>query len=417
MQILKKSHIFRRRDQLRGHSPRDEDSSSVCAIKDKCRACRYVNLPYTSSLKEKFDRGVAHLLDQSVCTHSVINPPIESPKKLGYRHHFKLVVDEVFGELRIGLYQPGTHYVVDICSCPLHSKALMELLKVMKPALSELNIPIHNREKGVKGLRYIVARAAHQTEELQLTFVSSAKIESDLRTLARELFNEDQLNIKSCHMNLNEDEGNVVLKGPMTLLMGQPQLRERLCNLDLTLSPKAFFQINPLQAEQLYHRVQSLVGPATGGAVAWDLFSGTGQLALLMARLGYRVCAIEENEDAVSDARRNAERNGLESAITAISSRVEESGEAFPSWSLSPDVIVCNPSRSGLAPGALELVSTVMKTAGTRLVYVSCDVQSLARDLKELKQAGIETIQLEAFDMFPQTDNMEWLAVVKSTDP
>jgi 23S rRNA (uracil1939-C5)-methyltransferase len=136
-------------------------------------------------------------------------------------------------------------------------------------------------------------------------------------------------------------------------------------------------------------------------------------MALLLARCGYQTLGIDEISDAASDARRNAQRNNLESKISFIAARVEDSESKLPEWSLNPKVIVVNPSRRGLHESARAHLSHILRSnADTKFIYVSCEAETLARDLKALTASGHKVRQIEAFDMFAQTDKLEWLAVL-----
>jgi 23S rRNA (uracil1939-C5)-methyltransferase len=163
----------------------------------------------------------------------------------------------------------------------------------------------------------------------------------------------------------------------------------------------------------MYRRIEQLVGNVNGDLVAWDLYSGIGQIALIMARCGYRTLGIEENPEAVTAAIRNAERNRLPQSPSFMAGRVEDLIASVPAWARSPDLILVNPARTGLAESVRPILAGMLgKGKNTKLIYVSCEVKTLARDLKDLVAAGRHIIQLQAFDMFPHTDKMEWLAVI-----
>ena len=165
---------------------------------------------------------------------------------------------------------------------------------------------------------------------------------------------------------------------------------------------------------QLTFGIEQIAGqPSRAATVAWDLYCGTCQISLILARLGYRVLGIEENAKAVEDAAENARRNKLEEKSQFLASRVEDAQRLIPAWAKSPDLIVVNPSRRGLADSTRKhLKELLAQHPKARFIYVSCEVETLSRDLKELTQSGFALRQIEPFDMFPQTDNMEWLAVL-----
>jgi 23S rRNA (uracil1939-C5)-methyltransferase len=164
----------------------------------------------------------------------------------------------------------------------------------------------------------------------------------------------------------------------------------------------------------MYRRVEQIAGPAAPSAVAWDLYCGIGQMSLVLARLGYKVLGVEENPKSIEDAADNARRNRLDKQSHFLAARVEDVKDEIPTWASSPELVVVNPSRRGLAEVTREeLADLLASRPRTRLVYVSCSVDSLARDLKDLtEKTGFRVRQVEAFDMFAQTDGLEWLVVL-----
>jgi 23S rRNA (uracil1939-C5)-methyltransferase len=219
--------------------------------------------------------------------------------------------------------------------------------------------------------------------------------------------------INSAYMNINTSSGNAIFGEDLVLLAGSAALRERVCDLDIEISPLAFFQVNPWQAGNLYRRVEMHAGRGKAGDTAWDLYTGTGQMALMLARAGFHSLGIEEIAAATVDAARNAQRNNLSAQAEFIAARVEDSETLLPEWAKKPKVIVVNPSRRGLHESARAHLSHVLRSdEKIKFIYVSCEVETLARDLKALTASGHRVRQIEAFDMFAQTDKLEWLAVL-----
>ena len=402
------------------------DFATACAVKAQCGSCVYVNTNYGESLRKKFDAGVKVLKDAGIIDTAQILDPVPSPTPLGYRSYFKLAVRpatfaqksaaERAGTPRrfaIGLFEPGTHKVsIDMTSCPVHTIPLTNLLKSLESEIEHCTLEPWNETTGQGDLRYIAARSAHLTGEIMLTFVVANPHKKELVTLVQRLRRLGH-KINSAYMNLNDTKGNAIFSSNLTLLAGTIGLRERVCDLDIEVGPLSFFQINPWQAEQLYRRVELHAGRARAGDTAWDLYTGTGQMALMLARSGYKSLGIEEVEAATADAALNAQRNGLGNLSTFIAARVEDSEKLLPDWAKSPKVIVVNPSRRGLHDAARNHLTHLLRShAATKFIYVSCDVETLTRDLKALTASGHRVRQVEAFDMFAQTDKLEWLAVL-----
>ncbi len=419
-------------------------STPFCKVKEQCGSCVYVNQDYAEGLKAKYESGVKLLEASGVVPRSRILAPMKSPKPFEYRSLIKLAVrkqtarppqrrperrplptargvqtipvsivaDAADPRFQIGLFAPGSHQVVDMDDCPLHTMPLKRLLTDLRVALEASPLTPYEETSNTGQVRYLVARSAHLTGEILLTFVVTEPVKVELKRLVAELQRKGH-KINSAHMNLNAERGNAIFGAETVRLAGSDRLRERLCDLDFEVGPTSFFQINPWQAINLYRRVEQIAGAPSRATVAWDLYCGTGQIALVLARLGYQVLGIEENPQAIDDAQHNAKKNALQERATFVAARVEDSRDAVPVWARSPELIVVNPSRRGLADATrTHLAHLLAVHPGCRFLYVSCAVETLARDLKELTSTGFQVRQVEPFDMFPQTDNMEWLAVL-----
>ena len=409
----------------------------ACVIKALCGTCKYVNLDYKTNLEAKYQAGVRLLRDAGVLQVAHILPAVESPRALRYRAYFKLAVRpipvavpqtpqsltaeprqllplETPKRFAIGLFEPGTHKVINMDDCPLHITPLRRLLVDLRQELDASPITPYDEATGEGQLRYIAARAAHLTSEIMLTFVVTKTMKQDLRALTQRLIRRGH-KINSVHMNLNSSPGNAIFGQETSRLAGSDRLRERLCDLDFEVGPTSFFQINPWQAINLYRRVEMIAGQVQGKdtPTAWDLYCGSGQISLLLARQGYRVLGIEENPLAVNDAKANARKNRLVERTEFVVARVEDSESTLPNWAKAPALIVANPSRRGIAESTrAHLTWLLSQSPLARFVYVSCNVETLARDLRELTRSGFSVRQVEAFDMFAQTEGLEWLVVL-----
>lgn len=388
-------------------------------VQAQCQACAYVNTAYKEGLQRKYKAGLAVLTEHIPVDQAKLLGPVPSPKPLQYRASAKLAVapslasDRRLGKrFRIGLYKPNSHDVIDIGSCPLHVPTIRQVLEVVHEELELSELEPWNERTGTGDVRYIVMRASHLTSEVMLTFVVAniacrngvKKVVASLRTR--------NVRVTSVYLNVHSGVGNAVF-GPTTQhLSGQKYLRESLCGLRFEISPTSFFQVNPWQAQNLFRRIEQLVGISSYG-IAWDLYCGSGPIAMILARAGFKVLAIDENPSCIQDAASNVHRNQLADKITFATDATEDALTSVPAWGLNPQVIVTNPSRKGLAPEArAELCRVLMRNPSCQLIYVSCEMKTLARDLKELQESGYVLRQLEAFDMFAQTDKLEWLAVL-----
>lgn len=417
------SKIFRSERWQQDHSRALAKVASprVCQIQASCGGCTSINSTYEAGLNRKYQAALERFRENNLLVGTNVLSPKASPRMLGYRAHAKLAVRPASeAELAIdgkrfaiGLFQPQSHQLVHIDKCPLHRSSINRLLPDLQEELEASALQPYSEKDHSGDLRYLAIRAAHKTEELMLTFVvMDERFRVELKAMVLRLRQKGHT-IVSAHINVNPLETNTIF-GPMTKkLAGADGLRESLCGLFFEIGPTSFFQVNPWQAEVIYRRVESLAGSAKEGEVAWDLYCGTGQISLLLAQQGYRTLGIEENPQATDDARANALRNRLKGP-DYIAGRVEDLEGRLPDWSEAPRLIVANPSRRGLAPAARRLIQTgLTQRPESRLIYVSCEAETLVRDLVELTQSGRKLRQLECFDMFPFTEKLEWVAVLQ----
>lgn len=213
-------------------------------------------------------------------------------------------------------------------------------------------------------------------------------------------------------LDVNKQKGNVVLAGDFYTLWGEPELTDRLCGLTFTLSPQAFYQVNPVQAERLYERAVEYAVHAPTDQVL-DLYCGAGTISLCLARKAARVIGAEIVPEAIENARRNAERNGIENAEFLCADAGAAAAE-LARRGVRPDCIVVDPPRKGMSPEAIDAMASMQPP---RIVYVSCDPGTLARDVKLLTQRGYTLKQALAVDMFPQTPHVETVCLLVLRNP
>jgi len=398
-------------------------TTRTCEIQEYCGACSSINERYEIGLNRKTEDAVEMFRRAGLLNGVQVTPPFASPQKLEYRCHAKLAVapaGAVVPELRketgrfgIGLYQPGSHEVVPINHCPVHRRQIKRVMFDLETCLEESLLTPYNERTHTGDVRHIAIRSAHLTNELMITFVVTREIKNEIKAIVARLRERGHL-ISSAQMNINDIKGNVIFGEESESVVGSATMRERICELDVELGPTSFFQINPWQADAMYRRIADLAGRPAKDAVAWDLYCGIGSISLVLARQGFKVMGIEENPHAIANAERNANKNDVPSPFF-MAAKVEDAVVGVPQWSRNPAVIVANPSRRGMDPEARRVVrETLLACKGSRLIYMSCEAETLARDLKDIVGSGVVLRQIEPYDMFPFTEKMEWLAVVTS---
>lgn len=402
---------------------KEKPTSNIdCKIKEDCGACLYINGDYKKSLDIKYQAGLDLLKETGLLDKTELQPPVPSPKVLGYRCSAKLAIrrnpnpksnDGSERRFAIGLFRPQSHDIVDIDHCPLHKDATNRLIADLRNELEQSTLTPYDEETNTGDLRYIAIRQAHTTDDAMITFVLREESHrTEFRNMILKLRNMGH-KIVSAHININPDKTNTIFGSLCKRIIGVDRLREHICDLSFEIGPTSFFQVNVWQAENIYRRVEQLAGQSLLNEVAWDLYCGTGQISMLLANAGYRTLGIELNPQAVRDAQRNVVTNHIENPPSFMAGRVEDESDSMPSWATSPKLIVINPSRKGIVPEVRKVIREKLNAdSSCRFIYVSCEIETMARDLADIIGENSSLKQVEAYDMFPYTDKMEWIAVI-----
>jgi 23S rRNA (uracil1939-C5)-methyltransferase len=415
------------RDQMR--KPREKpvkrltvDKELDCPIAALCQSCKYINTDYKKSLATKYDAAIEAMRQAGVLGHARLIAPEPSPRTFGYRTHAKLAVRPVAkcanpekkSRFAIGLFAPGSHDVISVPECPLQKELMNKLISSLQFELDISQLTPYDEEALTGDVRYLAIRATGSKDNMMLTFVMTSDEHLEVIQEIVETLVEDGHPIASAHININSENTNTIF-GPETItIFGDDTLPVQICGLNFELGPTSFFQVNPWIAEIIYRRVEQHAGRASNERqIAWDLYCGIGQLSLLLANAGYRVFGLEANPQAIKDAERTARLNDISNMPHFVAARAEELGSVLPEWAQTPQLIITNPTRKGLNEEVASHLRDVLKShPESRLIYVSCEAETLAKDLKILQESGKQLRQLEAFDMFPYTEKLEWLAVI-----
>lgn len=375
--------------------------AAPCPVYAGCGGCQWQHLDYALQLQWK-RRLVVEALERlgglaGVRVHDCL--PCDPP--WAYRHKVAVPFALRGGRTVSGFYAPASHTVVEFPSCAVQHPALEEVVAAVRRRVAEHHVPGYDETRGAGVLRHLVARASHDSGEVLAVLVTAG---DDRLPWAAGLM-RDVPRLAGVLQNVNPLRTNAVF-GPRTrLLAGRDHLVERLDGLRFLVSARSFFQVSPVQAGRLYRTALAYAAPGPGD-VACDLYAGVGTLALYLARRASRVEAVEEVADAVADARRNAAANGLTN-VRFHAGRVEE---RLADLGQRIDVAVLDPPRKGCDAAVLE---TLARLAPRRLVYVSCNPATLARDLGRLAGLGYAAAEAQPVDMFPQTAHVECVVRVE----
>lgn len=393
-----------------------------CPVYGICGGCQLQHISYEGQLIAKLEIVREAFSRYSGLNDLKIKPTLGMDRPWDYRNKAQLQVErrDVKGaksEIIAGLYEIGSHEIVDISGCPIQHPQVNRAIDRVKAVLSDLNIPLSKgdsrggrsdiKDSGTrKGVRTIVVRNGFQSGEIQVTLVTETadlpRQEELIERLRLELPEMSGLSV-----NVNPFKTPLIFGERTISLWGNEAMNESLGDLNFTLSPRAFFQLNPEQTIKLYETVKGAAA-LTGKETVVDAYCGTGTIGLWLAPYAAEVRGIEVIREAVEDAQRNAEQNGRDNAEFFEG----EAEDLLPRWvkeGYTPDVIVVDPPRVGLDRKFLE---TVLRTKPQKFVYVSCNPSTLAKDCKVLLDGGYEIQSVQPIDMFPQTSQVECVLVM-----
>jgi 23S rRNA (uracil1939-C5)-methyltransferase len=353
----------------------------VCPVFGRCGGCQLMHLDYKQQLETKRQRVVDAL--QRIGKIDVhVHPCRPSPSPLAYRN--KIQLPYVGGNL--GLYAFNSHDLVEIekcyIHCPLGEKAFHHIKSILK-------------KTSVENLRHVLIKTAVHTNQVLVILVTQGEI--DIKSLGDEI-KRSMPEIKGVVQNINHEPSNVILGRINRTLEGEGSIFDTICGLTFKVSPSSFFQVNPAQAQHLYQKAIE-VCQLQGTETVLDAYCGVGTLSLLLAQKAKNVIGIESVHEAIVDAKDNAKLNKIENVEFTCALAEEFDLPAI-------DVAVINPPRKGCDP---LFLAKLIELRPKRLVYISCDPATLARDLSILQTGSYQVKTVEPFDMFPQTVHVETL--------
>ena len=385
-----------------------ESRADVCEQLGVCGGCLYQSIPYEEQLKIK-EEQVKELLD-SVCEDYVFEGIKGSPICDGYRNKMEFSFGDEYkdGPLALGMHKRGSFYdIVTTEDCKLVHADFCEILKATKEYFGQAQVGFYKKMQHAGYLRHLLVRRAVKTGEILVALVVSSQTEG-LGIGEAELLEGWKEQLLSLPLAgsyagilqiVNDSLADVVQSDETRILYGQDFFYEELLGLKFKISPFSFFQTNSLGAEVLYETARGYVGE-TKDKVVFDLYSGTGTIAQMIAPVAGKVVGVEIVEEAVDAARINAGANGLDNCefiagdVLKVIDEIED----------KPDMIILDPPRDGIHPKAL---GKIIDFGVERMVYISCKPTSLVRDLAVLQESGYRVVKGGAVDMFPHTANTE----------
>lgn len=375
----------------------------LCPAYEKCGGCAFGHVTYEEELRIK-ERQVAEALTRLGGLKEVPLRPIlgmEDPER--YRNKGAFPYGMTDRGPAFGFYAPRSHRLVPVDDCPIEQESVCRAVQAVKTWADRYHISPYDEGTGKGALRHAVARVT-TSGELMAVIVTKGDL-PHRRELADALSFTD-----SVYWNRNDRNTNVIFGDRFTLLAGKPTLRETLMGLDFEVSPRSFLQVNPVQTQKLYGAALDLLDPRPDEAVA-DVYCGIGTISLLLARKAGRVIGIEAVPEAVENAKENAARNGIQNA-SFLCAPAEEALPQLVAQGQTIDCLTVDPPRKGCDP---QVIDAILASGARRMVYVSCNPATLARDVKLLTAGGFTVQKVQPVDMFPRCGHVESVALLIRT--
>lgn len=389
-----------------------ETREPVCSIFPACGGCMYQTMPYEEQVKMK-EGQIRRIMDPVVKGEYVFEGVKHSPKEFHYRNKMEFSFGDEFkdGPLSLGLHKKGSTYdVLTAGDCQLVHEDMDKILLCVLNYFKERNVSYYKKMQHVGYLRHLLLRRGDTTGEILVNLVTTTQEEYDLTPLVEELLAlELEGKIVGILHILNDSLSDVVKSDETRILYGQDFFYEKLLGLEFKITPFSFFQPNSKGAEVLYETVREYIGDIDN-QVVFDLFSGTGTIGQVLAPVAKKVIGVEIIEEAVEAAKENAVRNGLSNCrfiagdVFKVLDEIEE----------KPDVIVLDPPRDGIHPKALP---KILNYGVDKIVYISCKMTSLARDLEMMQLAGYRVEKMTAVDQFCETVHVETVVLLSQQKP
>ena len=388
--------------QKRGNDNKKKEGTA-CKVAKKCGGCQYQGVPYEKQLSEK-QKAVRQLM-QPFCKTAEITG-MQDP------YHYRNKVHAVFarkkdGTIISGVYEEGTHRVVPVEACQIEDEKADAIINDIRGLLKSFKIKTYNEDTGYGLLRHVLIRRGFSTGEIMVVLVTGSPIFPSKNNFVKALRKEHP-EITTIVANVNNRNTSMVLGDKQQILYGKGYIEDVLCGKTFRISSKSFYQVNPVQTEVLYNKAIEFAG-LTGKERVIDAYSGIGTIGMVASDNAGEVISVELNGDAVRDAVFNAKQNKVKN----IRFYKEDAGDfmvKMASHKEKADVVFMDPPRAG---SDKKFLDSLLRLKPKKIVYISCNPETLARDLKHLTGNGYSVRQIQPVDMFPSTGHIETVVLIQ----
>ena len=385
--------------------------TAPCPVARQCGGCQLQAMAYEAQLRFKENKIQNNLKRIGGFDNIWLEPICGMDNPFGYRNkaQFPVGTDKT-GRIITGFYAGRTHSIIENRRCLLGVPENEKILDAVVDFMEKEHISAYDESTGKGLVRHVLIRYGFTTKEIMVCLVVNGHKVRKIEKLAERL--AEIPGMTSITLNVNRKRTNVILGDEILSVWGRGYIEDYIGGTKYRISPLSFYQVNPVQTEKLYSLALDYAG-LTGTETVWDLYCGIGTISLFMAKRAGKVYGIEIVEQAILNARENARRNKIDNACFYVGKVEEVLPALYEREGIHADVICVDPPRKGCDAACLE---TMVKMAPKRIVYVSCDSATLARDLKYLCANGYELRRARAVDMFPQTVHVEVACCLQRKD-
>lgn len=378
----------------------------LCSVYQNCGGCQLQHLSYAGQLNAKRQQVVDAVTRIGKLADVVVHPTMGAANPWYYRNKMQFPVGKAGGKVAVGCYSQGTHAIINTENCCIQHAVNNTIADQVRRIVTEFNIPTYDERTGEGVIRHVMGRVGTATGEVMVALVTAVdKLPSQEKVIAA--LRQAIPGLTSIVQNVNPKRGNIIMGETTRTIWGKDTITDKLGDLTFHISARSFFQVNTEQTVLLYGKAVEYAG-LTGQETVIDAYCGTGTITLFLAGQAAKVYGIEIVKPAIVDAWQNAQTNTIENVEFIAGDAVEVMPELYRNG-VRPETIVVDPPRAGCESKVLE---TFVKMKPERIVYVSCNPASLARDLAILAEQGYQTVEIQPVDMFPHTHHVECVTLI-----
>ncbi|MFT8319625.1 MAG: 23S rRNA (uracil(1939)-C(5))-methyltransferase RlmD [Bacillus sp. (in: firmicutes)] len=396
-----KNYGFGRLVEMKEKSPYRVEAP--CPIYKACGGCQLQHVSYEGQLQIKH-KQVQDVLTRIGKIDTIVHPTLGMNEPWRYRNKVQVPIGEGEGGLIGGFYQQRSHQIINMEECLIQQEENDVVIKKVKEICNKYGMRAYDESRHKGDLRHIMARRGLVTGEIMVVLITRTNKLMNEKKIVDEIV-EDIPEVKSIIHNVNNKKTNVIMGDTTKVLWGQETITDYIGNVKFAISARSFYQVNPEQTKVLYDKALEYAG-LQGEENVIDAYCGIGTISLFLAKKAKKVFGVEIVPQAIEDARRNAELNDIHNVDFAVG----EAEIVIPNWYKEgniADVLVVDPPRKGCDSALLQ---TIIEMKPKKVVYVSCNPATLARDLRVLEDGGYKTLEVQPVDMFPQTMHVECVA-------